>query len=294
MNNSLTKTYIGIILATIFWGLSFIGTAYLLKFLNPVTILTFRLIIAVIFLFILIKSFNLYQPLKKKHLKYFIILSIIEPYAYFMGETYSLKHLSAIVVSLIISTIPLFIPFADFLIYKTKIKILNITGIVISIIGIIFTLISENININISLVGIIFVYVAVFSAVGYTVLLKKIASEYKAINIIFYQNLLGLPYFIVTLILLGDFEFKNILAIQEIQKILFILLLLAIFPTSLAYMFYTYSIEKIGITKTGAFVNFIPIVTLVASSIIFKEPLTLLKITGIILVIVGLFIAQKH
>jgi drug/metabolite transporter (DMT)-like permease len=70
------------------------------------------------------------------------------------------------------------------------------------------------------------------------------------------------------------------------------LLKLAIFASSLAFIFYTYAIKHIGISKATAFTNAIPILTSVFAYFLLREGFNYLKIFGIGLVIAGLFISQ--
>jgi drug/metabolite transporter (DMT)-like permease len=58
-------------------------------------------------------------------------------------------------------------------------------------------------------------------------------------------------------------------------------------------MFYTYAVREIGVSKTSVFTNLIPIITALASYFLFNETLTLVKILGILIVIIGLYIAQN-
>jgi len=283
------KVYIGLFSAMFFWGLSFVGTKYSLNSLNPVSLVLVRLIISVIFLLILGKSLNLLNPILPQHRKLFIFLAFLEPFLYFMGETYGLKYVSSTIGSLIISTIPLFVPLGSWLFFKNKIQVKNFIGIILSILGVFLTMLNKNMSFTASFLGIGLVFIAVFSAVAYTLIIKYIAEYYSALSIITYQNILGIPFFIVTFFITDyhTFSFSNF----NLQLII-VLLLLGIFPSSLSYLFYTYSVKKLGVNKTSVFVNLIPIVTAIGSYIFFNETFTLIKVLGIIIVILGLYISQ--
>ncbi len=70
------------------------------------------------------------------------------------------------------------------------------------------------------------------------------------------------------------------------------LLELAIFGSSFAFIFFTFSIQRIGIGKANAFTNLIPVITAIIVYFVLDEILNVNKITGISLVIGGLFLSQ--
>jgi len=284
------KIYGGLLLAMIFWGMSFIGTKYSLNTLNPISIVLIRLIISCISLILLGKILKVLNPIKRTHLRWFIILAFFEPFLYFIGETYGLKYVSPTIGSILISTIPLFVPWGAWLFFKEKINIKNFIGIVISVIGVFFTMLNNNFEFTSSLFGVSLVLVAVISAIAYTLIIRHIANDYSALSIITYQNLLGIPFFI-PLFFLFDFPTFNIESIHP--TLWMVLLLLGIFPSSFSYMFYTYAVREIGVSRTSVFTNLIPIITALASYLLFNETLTFVKIIGIVIVIIGLYIAQK-
>ncbi len=284
------KVYGGLLLAMLFWGMSFIGTKYSLQTLQPISIVLIRLVISCSFLVLLGKLLGLLDKLKRKHIHWFIILAFFEPFLYFIGETYGLKYVSPTIGSILIATIPLFVPWGAWLFFKDKINIKNFLGIVISVVGVFFTMLNKDFQFTASLLGVSLVMVAVISAIAYTLIIRHIANDYSPLTIITYQNLLGIPFFI-PLFFIVDFPSFSYATISN--DLWIVLLLLGIFPSSFSYMFYTYAVREIGVSKTSVFTNLIPIITALASYFLFNETLTLVKILGILIVIIGLYIAQN-
>ena len=54
-----------------------------------------------------------------------------------------------------------------------------------------------------------------------------------------------------------------------------------------------YAVTKIGALKTSNYVYLNPITTLIASSIILHEPMTVMSIAGSILILIGLAIVNR-
>lgn len=284
------KVYIGLLLAMIFWGMSFIGTKYSLQTLQPISIVLIRLIISCSFLIILGKLLGELSKIKRKHFYWFIILAFFEPFLYFIGETYGLKYVTPTIGSILISTIPLFVPWGAWLFFRDKISIRNFLGIVISVIGVFFTMLNKDFQFTSSILGVSLVMVAVISAIAYTLIIRYIANDYSPLTIITYQNLLGIPFFI-PLFFIIDFPTFSVASIDN--NLWIVLLMLGIFPSSFSYMFYTYAVREIGVSRTSVFTNLIPIITAIASYFLFNEMLTFVKVMGVLIVILGLYIAQN-
>jgi drug/metabolite transporter (DMT)-like permease len=70
------------------------------------------------------------------------------------------------------------------------------------------------------------------------------------------------------------------------------LLSLAVFCSSLAFVFFTISTREIGISRTNVFSNLIPVFTAIFSFLILSEFFSLHKILGILLIVFGLYLSQ--
>lgn len=283
------KVYLALILAMIFWGLSFIWYKQAFQSFRPTTVILFRLFISAPFLLI---SAMLLRRLKWpmiKDLKYFIALAFFEPFLYFIGESYGLLYVSSTLASIIIATIPLITPFAGYYFYKERLSTRNYLGILVSFFGVLLVVYVDSKAGEAPWFGILLIVMAVFSTIGFTVIIKRLSDHYNALSIVWFQNLIGGIYFIPLFLLT---EVKSIvwstLTIKDFIPVLY----LAVFASSFAFILFIQGVKKLGITKSVIFTNFIPIVTAIFAVIILNEKLPWLKITGILIAIVGLFMSQ--
>lgn len=284
------KLYGAIVVAMIFWSFSFIWTKIAMESFLPVTLVTLRLILASVLLFTYAKATKKFQYVRLKDLKWFVLLAFFEPYLYYMGETYSLTLLNPTLVAVIIATIPLFAPIVAFIILKERVSKMNVLGIIISILGVLLVIYTPGIALDGgSLWGILLVFLAVFAAVFYAATLRKISTYYKTINIIFYQSLIGLAFFIPTFLIT---DFSSIATLKISYKSLEALLMLAIFASVLAFVLFAGVVRKVGVAKTNVFVNLIPVFTAIFSYLIFEQYLTYNQWIGIAIVVLGLFVSQ--
>ncbi|NJO89380.1 MAG: DMT family transporter [Chloroflexia bacterium] len=260
-----------------------------LNFYEPFTIILLRLIISAGFLFVVGKVFKKIQPLKLKDLKLIVLLAFFEPFLYFIGEAYGLKYVSATVSSVLIATIPLLSPIAAWYFFKERFSFVNTLGIVISVTGVFLVILNEDYQLKASVTGILLLGLAVFSAIGYSVVVSKAAKLYNVFSIIFYQNLFGISFFLPFFFF---FDFEHFITVKPTFEVLKPLFSLALLATSAAFMLFTYGIRELGLVKANTIANIIPVYTAIFAYFFLGEILSYINILGILVVLSGLFLSQ--
>jgi drug/metabolite transporter (DMT)-like permease len=139
--------------------------------------------------------------------------------------------------------------------------------------------------------GIFVLFIAVFSAIFYTIFVKRLSQTYRAVTIIAYQNLIGALMFL-PLVLLLDLN-KIVHTIPNTETITS-LMMLGIFASSAAFIFFTHAIKNLGIIKTNLYTNLIPVFTFLFAFIILGEEVTLFKTIGLITVIIGIIMSERN
>ncbi len=281
--------YIAALLAMIFWGMSFVWTSIVFEYYPPITTIFLRLVISSTFLFIILAISGFLKKIRKEHLLLFLASAIFNPFFYFLGENYGLKHSSASISAVVIATIPVFTPFAAWILIREKVSNLNIAGIVISFAGILVMLIEPDLSFSTDPKGIALLFIAVCSAVIYSILLKKLMQFYTAVNLIAWQNLTGAVLFMPLFLVLDLDEF---ISVVPDGRLIFSLCSLAILASSLAFILFATSIKHLGVSRANVYSNLIPVITAIASYYILDEIFTGNKIAGIIIVIFGVIITQ--
>jgi len=275
----------------VFWGMSFVWSKIVLEFYDPITTVLLRLILSSVLIFSGLKIFNKIQRIKKDDYVLFAFSSLFNPFLYFIGENYGLQLSSPTTTSVIIATIPVFTPILAFIVYKERLSVLNIVGLLVSFFGVLFMLVNKDFSFNTSVEGVLWLSLAVISAVLYSVLLKKLAVKYDAFRIIATQNMIGTMYFLPLFFI---FDFRHFITVTPSTNAIVALLLLAFFASSLAFVFFTISSREIGISKTNLFTNLIPVFTTIFSFFILSEQFEGKKIAGMIIVIVGVLMSQMN
>lgn len=255
----------------------------------PMMLITFRLIIASALLFGVSKISGKFQSIRKKDLKLFLLLAFFEPFIYYVGETYGLTMVESTLAAVIVSTIPLFAPVLAFVVLRERIGWFNVLGILVSLMGVFFVIYEPGGGFKANPWGVALLFLAVFAAICYATTLRKISTHYSTLNVIFYQSLLGLGFFIPTF-LLTDYPALQYMKVSGDS--LLALLMLSVFASVIAFVLFAWAVRQVGVARTNVFVNLIPVFTAILSWLILNEVITLSKWFGIVVVVLGLFVSQ--
>jgi drug/metabolite transporter (DMT)-like permease len=278
-----------IILSMIFWGMSFVWTSIVFKYYHPITTIFLRLVISTLILSIFIYFTGKYESLKKEDRGLFMLSALFNPFLYFLGENFGLLSTSPTISAVIIATIPVFSPVVAFIALKERLSWLNISGIIISFLGIGVMLVNPDLSLNASPMGVAFLLGAVASAVIYSVFLKKLTKKYSSLTIITYQNALGVMYFLPLFLF---FDYQHFITVIPNRELISSILQLSFFASSLAFIFFTMTVKELGVSRTNVFSNLIPVFTAIFSVIFISEIFSLTKIAGMTVVIAGVMISQ--
>ena len=288
-------SYVLLLCTTVFWGGSFVLTKHLLDAASPVTIIFLRMVIAsVVFTIITLILYKKSFLLSGKDFLIMLAVTFFEPFLYFICETYSIKYSDPTVVAILIATIPMFIMVMSYFTEHEKIGRINRIGTLIAFVGIFVMLIPSLGNVSFNGWGIALGFGAVLSAVGYTYFINKMPEKYNSLVIITWQNLLGAVFF-APLFFFGkdpSVLHSEVAALMQPDNLL-VLCILAIACSALAFMFYLHGIRHIGMTKTSIFTNLIPVATAILAYFIVGEEFPPVKILGIAIVIMGVFMVQQ-
>ena len=291
MRSLKVPVYVYAVTAMLLWGMSFIWSSILLVQYKPVSVIFCRLILSTLFLFLLKKIFKVREKIGREDILLLFLSALFIPFLYFLGENYGLKYSTSTITSVVISTIPLFSPVFGWFFLKEKLSLLNIGGIFVSFFGIILMLVTRDFSLAVNPIGILSLFGAVFSALIYSVLLKRLTSRYTPLTLIFYQNFIGIFLFLPLFLFL---DLSSFIKVVPDGRMIISFLCLSILASSLSFVFYAKTMKEIGISKANIFSNLIPVFTAIFSYLILSEVFTFQKIAGIFIVVGGVFITTWY
>ncbi|TAJ13820.1 DMT family transporter [Marinilabiliaceae bacterium JC017] len=283
------KVIASLVVSMVFWAFSFVWIKQAFESFNPLSVIWLRLVVSSIMMFTVLSLMKRLVRIHRADIKWFLLLAFFEPFLYFMGESFGLKYVPSTMGAVIVSTIPLFAPIADRIFFKARLTWINLAGISFSFIGVLLIILEDDFSLKAPIHGILLVFMAVFAAMGYSVVLKKVPARYNAVSIITFQNIIGIFYFFPLFVF---YDWHHLTHTVITTNAVLAMVQLSIFASSLAFIFFTYGMRKVGITKANVFVNLIPVFTAVFAWMILGDPLTVRKVIGIAVVIGGLFVSQ--
>lgn len=254
------RPYLALVFSMIFWSFSFVWFKIANRAYEPITIVFIRLAVAAIFLSTFLWLTKGFTKIKSGDKKYFLMLAVFEPFLYFLGESFGLTLVSSTVGSVIISTIPVFAVIFAWIFYRERLGLINYAGVILSFIGVLIFITNSSGSIAMSLKGLGLMLIAVSAAVGYNMMLHRLATKYNPIYIVNVQNVIGVVLFL-PLFLIFDLHKLNDTGI--VAGSFTAIILLAVFASSGAFVLFAYSVRHLGISRANIFSNLIPVFTAV-------------------------------
>jgi drug/metabolite transporter (DMT)-like permease len=280
--------YAGLILAVMFWGLSFVATKIALESIPVFTLIFIRFFLSSIFfgLLILKRGFPRFSP---KCRRLILLTALFEPVLYFTFETMGLKYTSAPKASLIIAMIPMMVLVLATFVLKERARKTGFFGILISLIGIWFLVTGTrdfNWDFQGALIGDLLIFGAVFSASIYIICARHLGKKYSSVEITTMQTLYGAMFFTVPFVWELPEVHWSLISGRSIAALVY----LTVFATIAAYLLYNHALTKIPAAKASVFINGIPLVTITGAWFLLEETLTLVQAGGGFLVLIAIFI----
>ena len=278
-------------LTVFLWGTTFISTKVLLTGFQPVEILFFRFIIAIVVLTLAcpkrIKGF----VLKREGM--FALAGLTGICLYYLMENIALTYTMASNVGVIVSIAPFFTAILGHIVFKDGEKLYAsfFIGFIVAMTGI--SLISFNgAELHLSPKGDILSIIAAAIWAVYSVCVKKIESYgYNTIVSTRHIFMYGIVFMIPALLIFG---FSPDLTLLTQPKYIGNLLFLGLGASAVCFVTWNHALKLIGVIKSSVYIYLAPVVTVIASFIILHENITVMSAAGTLLTLAGLVISEFH
>ena len=283
-----------LVCATLFWAGNFtIGKFAFLENIPPFSLafLRWSLVWIILIPFTYKEIFKLKHKIKK-NLSLFFVLGFTSV-CIFTSFTYNaLNYTQVINASLFNTAIPVTIILVCFLLKIEKTNIFQISGLLISVLGILAIITRLDLNILLSLnfnKGDLFMIGAIIAWGIYSAYLRKRTFDVSLLSLVHIICTFGLV-FLFPLFILDVLQDKTI----EISSNLFyILIYIAIFPSIGSYYCWAGAVSIIGANRAGIFLSLIPLFSTIFAILFFNEKFLFFHFIGSVLIILGLFLSNK-
>ena len=287
MTNKKILPYLSIILAVIFWGISYISTDICLRYMQPITLSALRCAVAAIILFIVWKIKEPKAKIHKKHILRLFASGFFGIACYSVLEFYGVKYTSPAVAAIILASIPVISILMERIVNNKKLTAMKITGVVISLIGVVLVMGIglKDVRGGGEIVGYLSMLGAAMTWVIYNYISIPLYKDYSPLTISTYQMLFATVMLIPIFVLTGE-------PVPQINIIIAgNILFLAGLCSALGFSLYLYTLRSLGMVSTTLFINIQPLVTVIAAMIILNEVLSFNQLLGGVLVVGAVYLS---
>jgi len=284
-----------LVCATLFWAGNFmIGKLAFFSNVPPMSLVFLRWSLVWLILF----PFTYKEILRHKEIilgnlpiLFFLALTSV---GLFNSFTYlSLVHTQVINASLFNTAIPAIIILLCFLFKIEKTNKYQITGLIISILGILSIITKLNLEIILSLnfnKGDLIMIGGVISWGLYSSFLKRKKFNLPLLTLVHILCSFGLIFIFPQFM----YEVAQGKVIDLNTDLFYILIFLALFPSIGSYYCWAGAVSIVGANRAGIFLSLIPLFSTIMAIWFYKEQFQFFHLIGAILIILGLFLSNKE
>lgn len=277
------RKYIGEIMlciTAIIWGSGFVVSTIALEHYTPFQILAGRFLIGFLVLSLIfykkLKVLNKGIILKGLVLGFFLYLA-------FALQTVGLQYTTPSKNAFLTAINVVIVPFIAFFAYKRKIDKFELTGAILAIVGIGFLSLQFSTDINVGDILTLACAVAFAYQIFYT---AKYVKDEDPITLTIVQMFFAAIFSWIVVIFKGEVSFS--FEVEAVSSILY----LAIFSTTLAYLFQTIAQKFTNETKTAIILSTEALWGMIFSVILLSEFLTTRMVVGAVLILCAIMISE--
>lgn len=278
----------------VLYGMSYVFTKQATASASELSLLGWRFVLAFIMMTILAITGIVKINLRGKSLRPLLTVALFSPCIYFIGETVGISNTTASESGVFLACIPVAALAASTLILKEKPTGLQITGILITLTGVLITVFAAGASSSFSIVGYVFLLAAVISYALYCVFVDK-AEAYTGAEIAYMMLAAGAVVFVLLALaeafLKGSIDQLITLPFRN-EGFLTAVLYQGIGCSVLAFFLSNEAIAKIGVNRTSTFIGVASAVSIAAGVLLLNENLSLLQVVGAIIIVMGVYTAN--
>ena len=278
------------LMAMLLWGSSFVAMKYAIVELDAMVVVFARMVIASLCFLPFIRSFSRLR-LKRSHILPLMAMGLCEPCLYFLFEAKALELTSASQASMIITMLPLLVVLAAWFFLGENLTGKVITGLVLAAAGAVWLSVGGTASGHAPhpALGNFLEFLAMVSATGYIILLKKLSGSLPSLFLTAMQSFVGTIFFLLVILIFGV-ELPETLPPLALLSVLY----LGIFVSAGAYSLYNFGVSRVPANQAAVYINLIPVFAIMLGFILLEERLTGWQIVACLLVFIGVIISREH
>lgn len=276
-----------LVVAMALWGSAFIALKLAFSEIPPLWVIFARMALGSL-VFLLAWRWRGRLDYRAGDWKYLLGLVVCEPCLYFVFEAMALQNTSAAQAGMITALLPLLVAIGAYVFLREQTSRAAWAGFLLAVAGAVWISVSSVADVHgpAPLLGNFYEFLAMLCAMGYTLLLKFLSARYSAFFLTAMQAFVGTLFFLPLAFLSAPLP--TAISAQGLGAVLY----LGVVVTVGAYGLYNFAVSRLPASQASAFVNLIPLFTLLFAVLLLGERLTGQQIIGAVLVFAGVALSQ--
>ena len=287
-----TKALLATILCHILWGFSFMTSRTALDSAPVLLLLSHRFILAFLILNLLLTG-RIRIHLRGKNLSMLLLLGLMEPVIYFLGEQYGILHSSTIFSGVMIAMIPIAATLAAAPFLKEKPTAGQLLFSLISVGGVIGIGLLSRSSGTLDGIGLAALLIAVAAAAAYSLISRSISGEFSPLERTYVMLGFGAAVFTPLAFVQQKGSLSAYLAPLGQPAYVGSVIYLAIGCSVICYFMSGYALTYLTVARESVFSNLTTAVSVFAGAVFLKEPFSFISLLCCVLILVGIWGVQK-
>ena len=283
------KIYALLTTAMLIWGFNLPLLKYLLIHVGPVTMTTFRILIAGIAVFIILGAFKLLRLPTKTEWKYIVGGAMLNVVLHHYFLNMGLVRTSGTNAGLILGLGPVLTAISVSLIMRIFPSKIQWLGFIVGLGGVSSVVLAGG-GIGGFSLGDVFVFISIAVQVLSFLVIAKAAKTMDPRIMTAYMMVVGSVVLFIISLIQEPGEIKAFATVPPLFWLGFFAS--AIIGTAVGHMLYNYSVGKVGPSKAAIFINFNTMFSLAGSALFLGEIITYRHLIGLVLIIAGVILGS--
>lgn len=275
--------------AMFIWGFNLPLLKYLLTQVGPVTMTTFRILLAGVTVFIILYFLKILRLPTRKEWKYIIggaLLNVVFHH-YFLNM--GLVRTTGTNAALILGTGPVLTAISVSLIMRNYPSRVQWIGFVLGLVGVSSVVLAGG-GVGGLALGDAFIFVAILTQVLSFLVIAKAAKTLDPRVLTAYMMIIGSAVLFIISLIQEPGEIRAFLDVPSIFWLAFAAS--GIIGTAVGHMLYNYSVGKVGPSKAAIFINFNTLFSLIGTALFLGEVITARHLLGLAFIIAGVILGS--
>jgi drug/metabolite transporter (DMT)-like permease len=283
-------TEVSLVFAAIFWGLNFAATKYATATIPPLALVSMRFTVGGLLLLLVLRFLEPKSKLRRSDVLPMAALGCLGVATAQTGFTFGLSLTSAGSTGLIFATAPVWGLLLGAVLGLERPTWKGVIGVALSVLGVALVVLDGLMSGHASLVGDLLVLVAAFCVGAYAVFSMPLLERHTSLAVATYPVLFGIPF----LVLLSSPQLLSLEWGSVGAGPWAAVAYAGVFATAFAFSAWQRGISRIGANRVLVYQYLITIVGVTSGIVFFGETLSVNKVAGGAVILLGVYLARRQ